>query len=147
MNKTDILETLGVLGFEVEEIPEFGFLFRYEGLALVYMPDSDENFLRFAVPNIYDVTDENKRFVLEVVNDTNMSIKYSKTCVYGDSVWVFYEYRLFGEDNLEDIIEHSMLLLQASYFLFHRKLEGDDTLPGEDEDDDDDNNETKEDEL
>lgn len=147
MSKELILAQIEELGFSIEEAGDFGYVFKYEELTILYMPDDDENFLRFAVPNIYDVTDENKCFVLEVVNDTNMSIKYSKTCVYGDSVWVFYEYRLFGEDNLEDIIEHSMLLLQASYFLFHRKLEGDDTLPGEDEDDDDDdNNETKEDE-
>lgn len=144
MSKELILAKIVELGFSIEEAGDFGYVFKFEELTILYMPDDDENFLRFAVPNIYDVTDENKRFVLEVVNDTNMSIKYSKTCVYGDSVWVFYEYRLFGEDNLEDIIEHSMLLLQASYFLFHRKLEGDDTLPGEDEDDN--NNETKEDE-
>ena len=144
MSKELILAKIEELGFSIEEAGDFGYVFKIEELTILYMPDADENFLRFAVPNIYDVTDENKRFVLEVVNDTNMSIKYSKTCVYGDSVWVFYEYRLFGEDNLEDIIEHSMLLLQASYFLFHRKLEGDDTLPGEDEDDN--NNETKEDE-
>lgn len=146
MSKELILAKIEELGFSIEEAGDFGYVFKFEELTILYMPDDDENFLRFAVPNIYDVTDENKRFVLEVVNDTNMSIKYSKTCVYGDSVWVFYEYRLFGEDNLENIIEHSMLLLQASYFLFHRKLEGDDTLPGEDEDDDDNNNETKEDE-
>ena len=144
MSKELILAKIEELGFSIEEAGDFGYVFKFEELTILYMPDDDENFLRFAVPNIYDVTDENKRFVLEVVNDTNMSIKYSKTCVYGDSVWVFYEYRLLGEDNLEDIIEHSMLLLQASYFLFHRKLEGDDTLPGEDEDDN--NNETKEDE-
>lgn len=146
MSKELILAKIEELGFSIEEAGDFGYVFKFEELTILYMPDDDENFLRFAVPNIYDVTDENKRFVLEVVNDTNMSIKYSKTCVYGDSVWVFYEYRLFGDDNLEDIIEHSMLLLQTSYFLFHRKLEGDDTLPGEDEDDDDNNNETKEDE-
>ena len=146
MSKELILAKIEELGFSIEEAGDFGYVFKFEELTILYMPDDDENFLRFAVPNIYDVTDENKCFVLEVVNDTNMSIKYSKTCVYGDSVWVFYEYRLFGDDNLEDIIEHSMLLLQASYFLFHRKLEGDDTLPGEDEDDDDNNNETKEDE-
>ena len=146
MSKELILAKIEELGFSIQEAGDFGYVFNFEELTILYMPDDDENFLRFAVPNIYDVTDENKWLVLEVVNDTNMSIKYSKTCVYSDSVWVFYEYRLFGEDNLEDIIEHSLLLLQASYFLFHRKLEGDDTLPGEDEDDKDNNNETKEDE-
>ena len=146
MNKEKVLAQLEELGFALEEAGEYGYFFKFEGLNVLYMPDDDdENFLRFAVPNIYDVTEENKDLVLEVVNNTNMAIKYSKTCVVGDDVWIFYEYRLFGEDNLEEIIEHSMRLLQATFFLFHRKIEGDDSLPGEDNDDNDNENESKED--
>lgn len=135
MNKTDVLETLGVLGFDVEEIPEFGFLFKYEVLTLVFMPDNDENALRFVVPNIFDVTEENRAFVLDVVNGTNLTIKYSKVCIYGDQVWAFYECRLFGEGQLEDIIEHCLLLLQATVALFHRKIEGEDFDAGNDDND------------
>lgn len=126
MNKTDILETLAVLGFDVEEIPELGFVFKYEVLTLVYMPDSDEKALRLVVPNIFDVTEDNRAFVLEVVNETNLTIKYSKVCIYGEQVWASYECRLFGEGQLEDIIEHSLLLLHATVALFHRKIEGED---------------------
>ena len=126
MDKTDVLETLATLGFEVEEIPEFGFLFVYEGLSIVFMPDDDENFLRFAAPQIFDVTEDNRAFVLEIVNDTNLTIKYSKVCVYGEQVWAFYEYRLFGEDKLEEIVEHCLLLIHATVALFHRKVEGGD---------------------
>lgn len=135
MNKEKVLELLEELGFALEEAGEYGYFFRFEGLNVLYMPDDDdENFLRFALPCIYDVTDENKNLVLEVVNTTNMHIKYSKTSVSGDNVWVFYEYCLFDEDYLEKIIEHSMRVLQATYFLFHRKIEGDDSLPTEDGD-------------
>ena len=146
MNKEKVLNQLEELGFALEEAGEYGYFFKFEGLNVLYMPDDDdENFMRFAVPNIYDVTEENKALVLEVVNNTNMTIKYSKTCVFSDDVWIFYEYRLFGEDNLEDIIEHSMRLLQATFCLFHRKIEGDDSLPSEDDDENDNNDESKED--
>ena len=146
MNKERVLEQLEELGFALEEAGEYGYFFKFEGLNVLYMPDDDdESFLRFALPSIYDVTEENKDLVLEVVNNTNMAIKYSKTCVFGDDVWVFYEYRLFGEDNLEDIIEHSMRLLQATFFLFHRKVEGDESLPSEDDDENDNDDESKED--
>ena len=147
MNKEKVLNQLEELGFALEEAGEYGYFFRFEGLNFLYMPDDDdENFLRFALPSIYDVTEENKDLVLEVVNNTNMAIKYSKTCVFGDDVWVFYEYRLFGEDNLKGIIEHSMRLLQATFFLFHRKIEGDDSLPSEEDDDENGNDdESKED--
>lgn len=145
MVKELVLSKLENLGFVTEEIPDLGYVFKYEEMAILYMPDDDdENFLRFAVPNIYDVTEENKPFVLEVVNDTNMAIKYSKTCVYSEDVWVFYEYRLFEENDLEDIIEHCILLLQATYFLFHRKIEGEDSIS---QGDTENNDETKEDEV
>ena len=145
MVKELVLSKLENLGFVTEEIPDLGHVFKYEEMAILYMPDDDdENFLRFAVPNIYDVTEENKPFVLEVVNDTNMAIKYSKTCVYSEDVWVFYEYRLFEENDLEDIIEHCILLLQATYFLFHRKIEGEDSIS---QGDTENNDETKEDEV
>ena len=138
-----IFSKLEELGFTLEDAGDLGFIFRYEELNVLYMPDDDENFLRFAVPGIYDVTEENKALVFEVVNNTNMSIKYSKTFVYGDDVWIFYECRLYSEDYLEQIIEHGMLL-KATYYLFYRKIEGDDTLPCNNDDDND--NETEEDE-
>ena len=90
MNKEKVLAQLEELGFALEEAGEYGYFFKFEGLNVLYMPDDDdENFLRFAVPNIYDVTEENKDLVLEVVNNTNMAIKYSKTCVVGDDVWIW----------------------------------------------------------
>ena len=141
MNKKLVLSKLEELGFTVEEAGEYGYVFKYEGLAILYMPDDDENFLRFAIPNIFDVTDENKDDVLEVVNATNLAIKYSKTCVYGDDVWIFYEYRTFEDEHIEDILEHTMLLLQATYYLFYRKIEGDNTLPDEDDDETENNEE------
>ena len=143
MSKELVLEKLESLGFSVVDAHEFGYVFKYEELTLLYMPDDDENFLRFALPNIFDVTAENRPFVLEVVNDTNMTIKYSKTCVFGESVWVFYEYRLFGDDNIEVIIEHGLLLLQATVGLFHRKIEGDDELPQAGDDCENENKEGK----
>ena len=138
MSREFVLSKLEELGFETEEVGELGYCFKYEDLNVLYMPDGDENFLRFAVPKICDVTEENKAFVLEVVNDTNLTIKYSKTCIMGEDVWVFCEYRLFSEENLVDIIEHNLMLLQATYYLFYRKIERDDSLLIDGEDDNDD---------
>lgn len=134
MSKELVLKKLENLGFSVVDAHEFGYVFKFEELTLLYMPDDDENFLRLALPNIFDVTVENRPFVLEVVNSTNMTIKYTKTCVFGERVWVFYEYRLFGVDNIEAIIEHGLLLLQATVGVIHRKIEGDDEYPQGDND-------------
>lgn len=132
MSKELVLSKFKELGFALEDAGELGYFFKFEELNFLYLPDEDdENFLRLAVPNIFDVTADNRSLVMDVVNETNMSVKYSKTCVSNDNVWSFYEHRLFGEDNLEDIIEHGIRLLQVTVGLFYRKIEGDDTLPGE----------------
>lgn len=135
MDKKEVLEKLEVIGFEVEEVPDFGYVFKYEGMNILFMPDDDEDFLRFAAPHIFEVTDENRASVLEIVNDTNLGIKYSKVCVYGEQVWGFYEHRLFGETDLEEIIEHSLFLLRATVAVFLRKIDGEDFEDMKDEND------------
>ena len=138
MNKENIINKLTELGFELQEVPEMGYVFEYEGMTILYMPDDDEDFVRFGLPNIFEVTEENRPLVLEVANSTNLTIKYAKVCVYGESVWAFYEYRSFGNEDIEELVEHSLLLLGATLSLFHRKIEGEDTIT------EDENEETKE---
>ena len=92
MSKELILSKFEELGFALEDAGEFGYFFKFEELSFLYLPDEDdENFLRLAVPNIFDVTEENRSLVMDVVNETNMSVKYSKTCVSNDNVWAFCE--------------------------------------------------------
>ena len=127
MEKRVILEKLEEFGFSVEEIPEFGYVFNYEGINFLYTPDNDdEDFLRFSVPNIFDVTEDNRTLVFDIINNTNLKIKYDKVCAYGNNVWATYEHRIFNNDNIEEVIEHCLLVLQATVVLFHRLVEGDD---------------------
>lgn len=131
MSKNLILSKLEEFGFTLENIDEFGYFFKFEELSILYLPDKDDkNFIRFAVPSIFDVTAENRILVLEVVNETNMTVKYSKTYVSGENVWAFYEYQLFGNEHIEDILEFGIRLLQVTVNFFHRKIEGDDNFPG-----------------
>ncbi len=132
MSNELVLSKFEELGLTLEDAGEFGYFFKFEDLNFLYLPDEDDkNYLRLAVPNIFDVTADNRSLVMEVVNETNMSVKYSKTCVSNDSVWSFYEHRLFGEDNIEDTIEYGIRLLQVTVGLYYRKIEGDYTLPGD----------------
>ena len=135
MNKENIINQLAELGFELQEVPEMGYVFEYEGMTVLYMPDDDEEFIRFGLPNIFEVTEENRPLILEVANSTNLTIKYAKVCVYGESVWVFYEYRSFGNEDTEALVEHSLLLLGATLNLFHRKIEGEDSVSEEETND------------
>lgn len=40
--KEKILETLRMMGFEVEEMEGLGFGFRYEGINYLYMPNDED---------------------------------------------------------------------------------------------------------
>lgn len=133
MGKELVLSKFKNLGFTLEEAGEYGYFFEFEDLNYLYLPDDDdENFIRLAVPNIFDVTSENRPLVLDVVNDTNMTIKYSKTCVSSENVWTFFEYRLYGKENLEDILEHGIRLLQVTVRHFFRSIDGEDSLMSDD---------------
>lgn len=142
MEKRVILEKLEEFGFALEEIPEFGYVFNYEGINFLYAPDDDDvNFLRFSVPNIFDVTEDNRTLIFDIINDTNLKIKYGKVCAYGYNVWATYEHRIFNNDNIEEVIEHCLLVLQATVVLFHRLVEGDDIQQICDSDNDTENEE------
>ena len=67
MSKELLLSKFKELGFTLEDAGEFGYFFKFEELNFLYIPDDDENFLRLAVPNIFDVTADNRPLVMEVV--------------------------------------------------------------------------------
>ncbi|MCH4155248.1 MAG: hypothetical protein LKF31_02985 [Muribaculaceae bacterium] len=125
MNKTEVIEHFSELGFTLEEIPDYAYIFHYEDLNMLYMPDDEDNdFFRIALPNIYDVTEENRAFLLDVANETNLMIKSAKICLTHDDVWAMYECPIFSEDKIENMIQYAAELLQAASALFIRNLNG-----------------------
>lgn len=127
MNQKEIiLKQLRSMGFEPEEEEGLGYVFKYDEMSLLYMPDDDENFLRIIIPNIYDVTDENRVAVLEAMQETSCIVKYTKVNImYESLVWAVYEHYLVSEENLEDLIEHMVRALMATVAVFHKKVNGD----------------------
>ena len=131
MKQTNIvLEQLRSMGFDPTPADELGYMFRYEGLDLLYIPDEDdEEFLRIVVPNIFEVTDENRADVLEAIQSTALTLKYSKVAiVFQSSVWAIYEHRLCPADDMTELLEHIIRVLDATTFVFHRKVSGDDDI-------------------
>lgn len=129
MDTTTVLNTLHDLGFQTEEAPGYGHLFQYEGLMYLYMPEEDDDlFFRVTLPNIHRFDKEDRAFVLDIVNEVNGTIKYTKTFATDDRVWVSYEQRL-GPDtdsSVEDSVEFALRILVATATRFQRLLDGDD---------------------
>ena len=78
--KEKILNALRELGFELEEMENFGYGFRYEGINYLYMPnDDDVNRIMGEIENLKVATTINKVLLIEVAKDETLSVLESFT--------------------------------------------------------------------
>ena len=103
--KEKILEAFAELGFQLEQMDDFGYGFSYEGTNFIFMPNTDdEEFLNICVPGIYDLEEESPLSFIELMNKINSTLKYIKAYELGKSIWLFYERELFGDEDLAKVI-------------------------------------------
>ena len=118
--KEKIMEAFAQLGFNLTEVENLGYAFSYEGINYLYLnSDDDEEFLNISVPGIYEVDEENATTSLAVCEKINSLRKYVKAYTFGDSLWIFYERALIGDENLEEVIRHMILHLAAALVFAH----------------------------
>lgn len=118
--KEKIMEAFAQLGFNLTEVENLGYAFSYEGINYLYLnSDDDEEFLNISVPGIYEVDEENETTYLAVCEKINSLRKYVKAYTFGDSLWIFYERALIGDENLEEVIRHMILHLAAALVFAH----------------------------
>ena len=119
--KEKILEAFRELGFKLEEEEGMGYRFNYEGLNLLYMyNENNEEFLNIALPGIVEVEEDRMLQICALLEKINSTLKYVKTYMLGNSVWLFYERELFGEEDLMTVISRMILHLEAG-LVFARK--------------------------
>lgn len=119
--KEKILEAFRNLGFKLEEEEGMGYSFNYEGLNLLYMyNEDDEEFLNIAFPGIIEVGEDRMLQICALLEKINSTLKYVKAYILGNSVWLFYERELFGEEDLMTVISRMILHLEAG-LAFARK--------------------------
>ena len=112
--KEQILEAFRDLGFKLEEDEGMGYCFNYQGLNLLYMHnENDEEFLNIALPGIVEVEDDKMLQICALLEKINSTLKYIKAYMLGNSVWLFYERELFGEEDLMTVISRMILHLEA----------------------------------
>lgn len=136
--KEIILDQLKAMGFEPFELGDVGFVFKYEDMNYLYMPDDDdEQFLRIVIPHLFEVTDENRVAVLDAMHETGLMLKYAKVCImYENAVWAIYEHRLTSTDNLAELLEHIIRVLEAAAHVFYKKINGEDVMGRSEESED-----------
>ena len=120
--KEKILEAFRDLGFKLEEEQGMGYCFNYEGLNLLYMcSESDEKFLNIALPDIVEVEEDRMLQICALLEKINSKLKYVKTYMLANSVWLFYERELFGEEDMMTVISRMILHVEAG-LVFARKV-------------------------
>jgi hypothetical protein len=145
MNKIDlVLQQLHQMGFETNVIEKIGHVFHYEDLSVLYMPnEDDEDFLQLAIPQVFDVTDENREEVSNIIERINLMLKYVKLGIVDrESVWIYYEHKLFGSEDMEMVLEHIIRTLHFTYHILNNEIDGEDEdIPESEEEDSKKNNE------
>ena len=121
--KEDIFNYLSSEGLQPQD-RDYGIFFKYQMLNfLVFWRDTDERFLKIALPSIYDVDDNNRADVLVATNNTTRDIKVAKCFVPEDSVWVTCEQLLDTDPNFSDIIPRTLKILMDARECFYEHIE------------------------
>lgn len=130
--KEKIFNAFKSLGFEMEDMEELGYGFDYEGLHYLWMNNDDEEFLNIAIPAVYDKSDSNELEFYQVIDKLNSMLKYVKVNEIGNSMWLFYEREMIGDEDFEKLLPKMILHLEhAVRFL---RNGGEDANRGSDED-------------
>lgn len=125
MKQTEIKKKLQELGFDLTRVSKGFYMFTAEGTKMLYVPDRQApECLRFAIPCVYTVTDDNRQFLSDIINETNLSVKYAKVLVIKRQVWMIYEYHTLENIDIEEVITHCLLTLLATKKAFFDLIEG-----------------------
>lgn len=123
-----VLDCLKSMGFEPLDIDGMGYAFMCDDITFFYVLDEDEQFLRIAIPNLFDTKDANRTDILEAMHHSSYLVKNVKlNIMYDTSVWAIYEHYLHSAENLTSLMEHIIVCLGNAANLFFKKLMGEDS--------------------
>lgn len=122
--KDMMLDYLKEEGFCPKE-DEYGIDFKCEGRAYAFIyEDNDDQFFRLMMPNIFDVTDENRDVVLKALNETNSNMKVVKAYTpIPQAVWVSFEVLVDSTPVLDDIVPRAIGMLRTGQQVFYEAIQ------------------------
>ena len=110
-------------GLRPEET-DFGFVFEYQKLTFfIFWDDDDNQYLKIALPRIYNVDDNNREDALAAANEVNIEWKVIKTVVLSDEVWVVAEQLIDKDPNMADLVPRTIQILVSGRESFYEHLE------------------------
>lgn len=122
--RENIKNAFETLGFELEELDDFGCKFGYEGSNYLWMYcDNDDDFLNIALPGVLDLEKTDEMLFYKLMDHLNGTLKYVKVNMLYDSMWFFYERELLGNEDLERVIPRMISHLYHAIEMLHKGLE------------------------
>lgn len=122
--KEKIKNAFEALGFELEELDDFGCKFQYEGSNYLWMYcDNDDEFLNISLPGVLDLEKVDEMLFYKLMDHLNSTLKYVKVNMLHDSMWFFYERELMGDEDLERIIPRMISHLYHAMDMLHKGIE------------------------
>ena len=121
-----VLEFLKKEGFLPEVDADDGSIwFKYQMMTYLFMnnDDDEKEFFQLVMPNIYEVTEDNRDMVLEAANKVNKTMKVAKSCIINNDVWLIYEAILDSSPEIEEIMPRALRILQSARTEFYEEIE------------------------
>lgn len=118
-----ILAAFKELGFQLEDMEDLGYGFRYEGKHFLYMKsENDPEFLNITVPAVIDIDDKDDINFYKMMDQVNGTLKYVKAYELNDSMWLFYERELTGDEDLKKVLKNMILRLDNGYNFLNKNM-------------------------
>lgn len=120
--KEKILDTFKTLGFKLEDMDGYGYEFMYEGKPFLYLyNENNEDFLNIALPILADIDVADISFY-KMMDNLNSNLKYVKANILNNSLFLFYERELFGDEDFEQVIKSMIVSLDAGNFYYKHRF-------------------------
>lgn len=119
-----MLQYLKEEGFCPKE-DEYSIDFKCEGRTFAFLYDNeDDQYFRLMMPNIFEVTDENREVVLRALNETNSSVKVVKAYTpIPQAVWIGFEVLVDSTPVLADIVPRGLNMLRTAQRTFYEEIQ------------------------
>ena len=97
--------------------------FQFEGLNYIFVYDnSDLNFFRLLLPNIYNINDDRERYN-QMINDFNNTYKVVKAIIVSQNqIWLSVEQFVYSNERIELLFERCVMLLRTTIELFQKNI-------------------------
>ena len=121
--KEKILEAFQNLGFEMNGIEGIGYVFHFEDVNFLWVPNEDEEFFNICVPSFFEKKAIDEPTFYQLMDKFNSTLMYVKVNEENENMWMFYERYISGCDNLEDTIRHMILHLSRGLHFARETIE------------------------